>query len=607
MIDNRTMNFTSARSALKTVTCLTALALLLPAQAQAQNTPSFEPTSPWKTESSVATGGAGKNCAVSAQYDNGFIINMGGVDGKTEIVGVNFRQNVFEAGKTYNVNIAVPGVMDSPAAGTAINASTLGIGIAAQNAFYDGIKAARVFDLSVEGNDFRFQLKNFGNAAMFLDTCQSESAPAAPATPTAVMQVSRAPEPETINDTAQEPKIVAAPQAEPEPQAQETASEPPQSLVQPQEDAAAPEAQFEMKEANTLATVSSSPATPTAMQRPTSRKRFIDQLDASMRGEEPDMPSEKDLIKPPQDLVQDFRNDVANKKAEADAAMAMAMDIAPVEAKAPAPPPEQAAAMKAEAAPKAPAIAKVSTPVLNTGPQERPTAPPNSAAAKTAPPEREGAPEDNQSNSIVMNDKQGRARIVMTPEPDEVVEEAFLPGSSIRQTTERRKMEADFTDLAPPAVPPVPVSRSTMASTSTNDDLGLRKHMRELEEKVSALESENKQLESELEFSLESSKDERASIADQNWDLERATMLYHEAENQIKHLGMQLQKERARHEQEVRELEMMLFDPAVTSQQQLAKLAALEAELAAHETKMADQRRIYEERIRILESQSAAN
>ena len=83
-------------------------------------------------------------------------------------------------------------------------------------------------------------------------------------------------------------------------------------------------------------------------------------------------------------------------------------------------------------------------------------------------------------------------------------------------------------------------------------------------------------------------------------------MKFNEAERQIKRMGQQLQKERAKCKAEKQELEAMLFDPQVTSDAQLARLAELESQLMKARKELDDQRAHYEERIRALERRASA-
>ncbi|MCB1720156.1 MAG: hypothetical protein KDI11_00170 [Alphaproteobacteria bacterium] len=154
--------------------------------------------------------------------------------------------------------------------------------------------------------------------------------------------------------------------------------------------------------------------------------------------------------------------------------------------------------------------------------------------------------------------------------------------------------EADFTEIEPAAA----------ASNIATQDL--RKQVLSLESIVQNLKDENTALTNELQTALRESEEERLSISSENWNLESATMKFNEAERQIKRMGQQLQKERAKCKAEKQELEAMLFDPQVTSDAQLARLAELESQLMKARKELDDQRAHYEERIRALERRASA-
>ncbi len=145
---------------------------------------------------------------------------------------------------------------------------------------------------------------------------------------------------------------------------------------------------------------------------------------------------------------------------------------------------------------------------------------------------------------------------------------------------------------------------STGGGNIDNDELvNMRNKIANLEKQVSRLSKKNIMLDEELKAALQDAEDERLSVSSDNWNLERATMKFNEAERQIMRLGRQLQSQKAKCQQEKNELENMLFDPKLTNQQQLANLATLEAELDKVKADMYRQQRQYEERIRILEQQ----
>ncbi|MFN3700864.1 MAG: hypothetical protein ACK4VI_04990 [Alphaproteobacteria bacterium] len=166
---------------------------------------------------------------------------------------------------------------------------------------------------------------------------------------------------------------------------------------------------------------------------------------------------------------------------------------------------------------------------------------------------------------------------VMTPEP--VVERYVTPEASV--TTQSASGEFDFTNVrevsSAPAVPP-------QFSDSTAGGAGgtaIRNEMSELRKELEVLRAQKENLDAELKLALRASERERLEVSSNNWNLETATMRFNEAERQITSLGQQIQKERAQCAFEKKELEMMLFDPNVTEQAQLARLASLEQQLEA--------------------------
>jgi len=174
------------------------------------------------------------------------------------------------------------------------------------------------------------------------------------------------------------------------------------------------------------------------------------------------------------------------------------------------------------------------------------------------------------------------------------------PPAKIRRNTV--KTEADFISLVDKQMAGIKPAAGG-APFSGHNAQDMRTKISELERRVHTLSTENAAMESELKTVVKETEQERISISSENWDLERATMRYNEAERQIDRLGKQLQRERLSCQQETGKLEGMLFDPEVTSQQQLAKLTSLERDLASAKDNLAGQRRTFEERIRLLEQQ----
>ena len=109
------------------------------------------------------------------------------------------------------------------------------------------------------------------------------------------------------------------------------------------------------------------------------------------------------------------------------------------------------------------------------------------------------------------------------------------------------------------------------------------KKIRAFEKKYEAAKSDNIALSKEIEELRRMQEDKTLKAVAGNWDLEKATKRYNEAEREIKRMGMLLEQQRVASRQEKKELEQMLFDPAVTDREQRRKMAELELKLAAAE------------------------
>lgn len=209
------------------------------------------------------------------------------------------------------------------------------------------------------------------------------------------------------------------------------------------------------------------------------------------------------------------------------------------------------------------------------------------------------------------------ASMTPMPEDEEIIEEKFIPASEVKEPI--ISPEEQHAEIKPPS-PPAEViqaeevsKKQIIKSIKTPDTIVHKKSskakadfrservntedygassillstIQDLKAKVEALETENKALNSDLQMSLQASQKEGVAIATDNWNLERATLKYNEAERQLKSLSIKLQAERAKCAAEKKDLEMTLFDPQITEASQLAHLAELQAELAEAKAEIA--------------------
>ncbi len=123
---------------------------------------------------------------------------------------------------------------------------------------------------------------------------------------------------------------------------------------------------------------------------------------------------------------------------------------------------------------------------------------------------------------------------------------------------------------------------TAVAATSNQ---ALRK-MSEYEKKLAASKNDNLALSKEIEELRRMQEDGRLSGVAGDWDLEKSTKRYNEAEREIKRLGMLLEQQRMAHRQEKSDLENMLFDPAVTEHEQRRRLGEMELQLAEAEREL---------------------
>jgi len=527
-----------------------------------------------------------KLCTISSRFNNGFLMNFYGGNKWIQGLDINFRQNVFEAGKTYNISLNLPGIKNTKLSAKSSSADTLSINLRTQKDLYQKLRHSAVMDLALESNEFRFYLTGFSKPAEQFERCMAGAvilkkdaistaqAPNAPITPEKQkrFQVN-----ESIAMEAQEKAkksgIVEISPANPKPVVQEIPFKETHKLggktigVEP----IAQQAPIEKE----ILSTQESRQEPGVI--PTKHKRLSEQLAEQIQNN-PSLIDVEEKSKP--EPVKSTRKALELPPGIEDLPVAVperSKNI--IENTGPLTPPakmkkkvEQDDTQNNEA--KITDAAPVQDKILSTPLSPIKTAENNSSLdLPAAPPKQEIlAPVAAEKKPVT------KAEVKRSP-----------PATIVKQET--YTIEADFRDVKP----------IRMASEETAD---LRKQVIKLEGLVSDLKTENLALNAELKSSLRESEQERLTISSDNWNLEQATMRFNEAERQIKRLGGQLQKERAQCNAEKQDLEAMLFDPQVTNQAQLARLSDLENQLAKAKRDLEDQRLRYEERLKM---QSAPN
>lgn len=137
-------------------------------------------------------------------------------------------------------------------------------------------------------------------------------------------------------------------------------------------------------------------------------------------------------------------------------------------------------------------------------------------------------------------------------------------------------------------------------------DMEMLKKVRLQEEEIAILRGENEALKNELAQIRLVGEDQRINISSANWNLEKATRRFNEAEREIRRLGDILEDERAKCAREKREIEYMLFDPEIAKKEQTARLVELEKELDKAKDDLKRTKDTYKDRIEYLEQELAS-
>lgn len=506
-----------------------------------------------------------KTCSISSQFNNGFIMNFTGGEKWVQGLDINFRQSIFEPGKNYDVTLSVPGVTTQTFKASVRSADTLGVSLRKDKDFYQALRKAAVMDLTLEDNSFRFYLTGFSQSAGQFENCMAEASAPEDAGNFLVNE-SIAMEAQTKSGST--PGDLEISHDNPQPVVEEIPYK--EQLKVGDYVVAEKDSEGGILDTDVADVV---PATTAA--EGTGHKRLSEQL-AEQIAQNPELIE----VEPSQDAADTQRRslEMPPNMEELSALPPSEDDLTPVPA-----PVKQAETVLSEDM----SVAEVQedrTPEVVTF-EEPPVA---AAPVQKVEPVKAPAPKPaavvDPAPAPVQEARDVPPAPVETPQA-ETIHKSTPP---MKVQREYSSIEADFTSIEP----------SSQGDGAVQE---LRKQIIELEKTVETLKSENVALNDELQTSLRASEEERLSISSENWNLERATMKFNEAERQITRLGQQLQREKAKCSAEKKDLEAMLFDPQVTNEAQLARLASLEDQLAQAKKDMEAQRIRYEQQISVLQ------
>lgn len=614
----------SFKGKILTLAAATALMSLPSAPSKAYDAPnvSFYPVASWDTTVLPDANTDKKFCLLMNEYNNGFIMQFQGAAGEIQSMSLDVRQDAFEVGQSHAVTLTVPGQTSLQLPAKSFSKNVISLNMQGQEALFANLRRANALDLQIGDNAFRFFLTGFANSVPAFDRCFNPMQPQ--------------PEPEVMAE-------MKAPEASPE------ITEETIEIVEPTEAVMNISNAEPMREA------------PSALMQDMSEKakdKYTEELSIILQEpkERVSVELQKALDKQEQDLMNDSDLNLKPEPGERyTETLAGQMGI-PKEQKiaAPAPIPASEPALEAVSdistskdtqeevveevivadtpATDMPLKETTSEEIIWNGPAvSKEVDMADMASAKemmleeTTPaieemPAAEALVEEEEEKSLIddiasfiKGDKKEEAPLdvpVSAAEPEEVPVEIVTPDPVVHShTTPEPKVtkqvfkgNADFSDLAEKDIEPV---QANAPFSQSRPDPEMAKSMERLKQRMIKLERENKALNTELEKALRASAQERLEISSDNWNLEEATMRFNESERQIAKLGQQIQKERAQCAYEKKELEMMLFDPQVTEEAQLARLASLEKKIEKLETELELQQDDYERQIKALKSRSS--
>lgn len=165
------------------------------------------------------------------------------------------------------------------------------------------------------------------------------------------------------------------------------------------------------------------------------------------------------------------------------------------------------------------------------------------------------------------------------------ISQEVTPAISADSEKKLSQLQAENADLkarlAQPPQPATPVS-------DPEAEQALRDQMRDLKAQLELIESENKGLKTQIANLQSENEKGQLKQAGGSWDLEQATRRYQESQREIRRLGALLEQDRAKCQQEKKDIEYMLFDPEVAKPAQITMLNSLEDQLAEKDAKIAE-------------------
>lgn len=599
---------------------------------------SFHPVASWDISPVKNPQNGQTHCLMMNEYNNGFFIQFQGAQGNVDVMSIDFRQEAFTAGQSENVTLQIPGSAEITLPATAFSPDVLSINMAGKHDLFKNLSSASALDVKIADNAFRFYLTGFANAASSYSRCLSGApmqvaAPVAPEEPKQAILTPAETEPEEIavEEVLDQPVETPSKISNAEPD-RAAPSKMMRDMSEKAQDRYAEELSVILQEPKEKVSVELQKALDRQNQdvladdalamRPEPGKRYTETLAKAMgtpTDKTGDIPSpvqepipvvtaEKQPEVINQDVEEAFEEQAEVQQSEITKETAediiwnappSSKKVEVVDTMTPPPADDLTEPLKTKEVDQS--LVKELEEFVGVDKANNQADMSKVATMQTAEPAEEIAPVAEPIDEPALEPVEDISEITPPPVVPEEPKVTSYTTPEYKVNREVIKHEADFTDMDLPVREVKKSSlREPMMDMRDNDE-----ELEKLQSKVERLKRENDALNNELEMVLRSGEKERLEISSDNWNLEAATMKYNEAERQIAKLGQQIQKERAQFEYEKKELEMMLFDPAVTEDAQLARLGSLEKKIKKLETEMALQEEQYERQIQMLKSRNS--
>lgn len=142
------------------------------------------------------------------------------------------------------------------------------------------------------------------------------------------------------------------------------------------------------------------------------------------------------------------------------------------------------------------------------------------------------------------------------------------------------KLQAENADLKQAVASLKSTPKETPAASVADDELSkLRVDNRKLNGELELLEAEKSALQTQAANLQKDLESKQLKMSGGSWDLEQATRRYQESQREIVRLGALLQSQDVKCANEKKDIEYMLFDPAIATKAQIAMLNSMEDQI----------------------------